>query len=277
MAAGDLALIRVAEHTGQLAAQLQRLAHLQAQRLILQRELRRTLRYPLLALSGAVLVAGFLLTQVVPGFAELYASFDAELPWLTRQVLRLSEHLQQLAPVLLATLLLLAGLLRWQLPRRPAWRQALYRLVWHLPLAGRLTRSYWLGCWHRTLHDSLAGGLPLEAGLAQAAARIRESALASVQEEIGHGIRQGQTLSSLLSKTAGYPPLCRQMVAVGEESGMLTALLDALASQFEQDFRDGCTQAIQWLEPLLMLFLGALVGLIVLALYLPMFQLGQVV
>ncbi|WP_022956644.1 type II secretion system F family protein [Perlucidibaca piscinae] len=274
---GDLALLRVAEQTGQLSSQLQRLAQLQARRLTLQRELRRALRYPVLALSGAMLVAGFLLTQVVPGFAELYASFDAELPLLTRQVLLLSQLLQQLAPAMLAALLVLAGLLRWQLPQRPGWRHILHRLLWHLPLTGRLTRCYWLGCWHRTLHDSLAGGLPLEVGLSQAAARVQESALAGAQEDIRRGISQGQPLSSLLADRAGYPSLCRQMVAVGEESGMLATLLDALASQFEQDFRDGCAQAIQWLEPLLMLFLGALVGLIVLALYLPMFQLGQVV
>lgn len=273
----DLALITVAERTGTLARQLSRLAELQARRLQLRAQMLRALRYPALALTGTLAVSAFLLAQVVPGFAELYASFSAELPWLTRQVLAVSDWLQAWGITLLFALLvaLAGGILAWR--HQPRWRTLLNTALWHAPICGRLVRAYWLANWHRTLHDTLLAGLPLAEALTQAATLVDESPLAAAQARLQLAVQDGRTLSAALNAELVFPPLSGQMVAVGEESGMLAAMLRELARHYEYDLETGCEQSLKLLEPLLMAGLGVLVGVIVMALYLPLFQLGQVI
>ena len=274
---GDIALLRMAEQAGRLDLQIARLADLQARRLALRAQLLRTARYPALVLAGALLVSGFLLTQVVPGFASLYDSFGAELPWLTRLMLDLSAILQRIWPALLGLLLgsAIAGTIAWQ--RQPSWRRHVYRQLWRLPLLGPITRLAWLAQWHRGLHESLHAGLPFVTALALSAALVSESPLADSQQDLQAAVESGRRLSEALRQCRHYPPLCGQMIAIGEESGMLVSLLQTLAAQFEDELECRCGQALKLLEPLLMAGLGLLVGIIVMALYLPLFQLGQVI
>ncbi len=274
---GDLALLAIAEQAGRLDRQLARLAGLQVRRLALHAQIRRTLRYPLLVLLAALLVSGFLLTSVVPGFASLYRSFGAELPWLTRQVLALSALLQALW---LPLLLMFAGLLGatvWLWRQRAGWRRGVHRLLWHLPVTGALAQAAWLGQWHRALHETLLAGLPFVNALEQAERLVSESPLAAAQSRLQRAVHGGRRLSEAMREEPMYPPACARMIAIGEESGMLVALLLALAGQFEEDLDNRCGQAMKLLEPLLMAGLGILVGIIVMALYLPLFQLGQVI
>ena len=275
--AGDLAMLAMAEQAGQLDTQLARLAGLQARRLSLQAQTLRTARYPALVLAGALLVSGFLLTQVVPGFASLYQGLGAELPWLTRHVLAFSQTLQRWWPALLVLLAVtgIACLHGWR--RLPAWRRHVHKALWHLPSLGQIARAAWLARWHRGLHECLQAGLPFVTALELCADLVAESPLADCQPPLRAAIESGHRLSEALRQAPAFPPLSGQMIAIGEESGMLVALLHTLARQFEDELENRCAQALKLLEPLLMAGLGLLVGIIVMALYLPLFQLGQVI
>lgn len=273
----DVQLLEIAERSGQLHQQLRRLADWQARRIQLKHQVRAALRYPVAMLVAAFAVTVFLLWRVVPSFADLYQSFGAELPWLTQQILSASGWLQWLgAPTLIVIALLGLGA-QWGWKTRPAWRIRLNRALWSTPLLGPLTQSYWLGLWHRTLHETLQAGLPLLDALAETSGVITESPLAPAQLSIQHGIAHGQRLSENVSKHDTFPPLCEQMIAIGEESGMLVSLLAELAFHFEREFDHRCAGLLRLLEPTLMTGLGILVGLIVMALYLPLFELGNAI
>lgn len=273
----DVLLIAVAERGGQLPAQLKRLAELQHKRLRMLQQVRRALRYPAFVLLGSVLVSGFLLMQVVPSFALLYQGFGAELPGLTQHILDLSELLVRHGWLVLLVFaaLFTAGVIAWK--ASADWRSRVHRLLWRLPLLGPLTQARWLAQWHRTLAECLQAGLPFLEALQQSALPVEESPLAPCQPRLYKAVSQGQRLSSALQAEANYPLRSVQMIATGEESGMLAPLLETLARQYESDLDDCCEQLLKLLEPVLMTILGVLIGVIVMALYLPLFQLGQVI
>lgn len=273
----DIQLIAIAERSGRLDRQLERLAHGQARRLQLQKQLTHAMRYPVLVLCGALAVTGFLLWRVVPGFAELYRSFGAELPWLTQQVLALSQLVQSGGLYMMLTLTILLMLARHQWRARPAFRRKSRQLIWTWPLIGALTQAHWLGLWHRTLHETLLAGMPLLDALHETAELFRESPLASAQDRIANDVAQGQRLSESIAKWPVYPTLSAQIIAIGEESGMLVSLLEELAKQFEDELEGRCALLLKLLEPALMAGLGVLVGIIVMALYLPLFELGNAI
>lgn len=274
--ATDLALLAGGEDSGQLEPQLQRLAGRRRRQLEVRRRILRAVRYPAGMLAGALLIGGFLLLQVVPQFATLYAQFGATLPLLTRGVLALSTGVQTHWPWLLPALVLppTAALLAWR--HRPSWRCRVLGLLWRLPLAKRPTRLYWLALWHRALADLLAAALPLPDALARCARLVAPSPLGTGQQALQASVLGGHRLAQAVDAAPGYPDLSAQMISLGEESGMLVAMLETLASQYEQALDTSCDSLLALLEPLLMALLGLLVGTLVMALYLPLFQLGQV-
>ncbi len=273
----DVQLLAVAERSGQLDLQIQRLAQWQARRIQLKAQVVAAIRYPLAVLWGALAVTTFLLWRVVPGFADLYQSFGAELPWLTLQIMALSTLVQWLTLpcIVLLTVLLLWARHSWR--TQAPFRSFLLKVLWHLPLAGGLSKAYWLGLWHRTLHETLRAGLPLLDALTETASLVAESPLSPAQAEIYQAVAQGQRLSDSLTSQATYPSHSAQMIAIGEESGMLVSLLDELAKHFEDALESRCTLLLKLLEPALMAGLGVLVGIIVMALYLPLFELGNAI
>lgn len=273
----DVQLLAIAERSGQLDQQMQRLANWQARRIQLHGQLRSAIRYPLAVLLGALAVTLFLLWRVVPGFADLYHSFGAELPWLTQQIMSLSGWIQWLGLPIMVVLLLLSLAARHAWHTQARFRLFLHKALWRLPLLGGLFQAYWLGLWHRTLHETLQAGLPLLDALAETALVIAESPLGLTQPEIHHAIAQGQRLSESLAKQTRFPPLSEQMIAIGEESGMLVSLLGELAKNFEDELERRCGLLLKLLEPALMAGLGVVVGIIVMALYLPLFELGNAI
>ncbi|REH38789.1 protein transport protein HofC/type IV pilus assembly protein PilC [Paraperlucidibaca baekdonensis] len=275
--ASDTALLGMAEQTGRLNEQLSRLVTAQARRQQLYQQVQRAIRYPLVVLSGALLVSAYLLTQVVPSFAELYASFDAQLPWLTQRVMALSDWVGQYGLFLFAAIGIASVSVIWLWRHCAGVRTALASVLWHLPLAGPLARAQALGQWHRGLCETLAAGLSFVAALDCTASLIGQSPLARAQAPLRDAVCHGQRLSEALKQQPHYPALSWQMIAIGEESGMLATMLETLAEQFEAELARRCEQSVKLVEPLLMAFLGVIVGTLVLSLYLPLFQLGQVI
>lgn len=274
--AADQAMLASAEQTGGMDRQLLRVAARQRQRQQQRQRIRQATRYPLLLLLVATLVSLWLITYLVPGFASLYASLGAELPAATRLLLRLAAHLTATWPVYLTLLLGLGGLalLAWR--RLPGCRRRLWRLAWHLPGLHPPVRALWLSGWHAALGDCLQAGLPYLTALACAQATTGDSPLQAVQGRLAQAVAAGHPLSAPLSTAPCYPAGDVALIRIGEHTGRLSELLLFLADQHARQAEDSLNQLTRLIEPLLMALIGLLIGSIVLALYLPLFQLGQV-
>lgn len=271
----DGALLEMAEHTGQLTQQLQKLVSQKQRQQTLAAAVKRALRYPLIVLSAALLLSAYLLTSVVPSFAQLYAGVDANLPALTQQVLALSEFVQTHGVWLLVLSLLVVATLMLSYQRLPRCRRAVHKLLWRMPLAQRIYRSQQWQHWHQQLADGLNAGIPLLHVMQLMQHSLTDSPLLRPHQRIIEAITQGQRIASVMDNQH-FPLTARQLIHIGEESGMLCSLLTHLAEQFEQELTAQCQQVLQWLEPLLMVLLGLMIGTLVLALYLPLFELGSV-
>ena len=271
-------LVAVGELAGMLDTMLERLANHLEKSEALRTTIRSALIYPsaVLAIAGLVLV--LILVFVVPAFQNIFASFGAELPWLTQVVIALSEGLQHYGLEVLALTGFAAWWLKQQVQQRTSWRRYLHRVLLRLPIAGPLTRHACTARWTRTLATLFAAGVPLT------------EALDAVQDVTGHllfqeatktiqaQLIQGQALSRALEGSEGlFPPMVVQMCAIGEESGALDHMLEKTAEHYEREVDSTVARLSTLLEPFIMVVLGLLIGGLVMSLYLPIFQLGQVV
>lgn len=280
-------LVAAGEMSGNLDGMLRRLAtHLERQHKLRQK-MKMALVYPVAVLLIGALVSAVILIWVVPVFQNIFASFGAELPAATRLVLRLSEGLLQSGPLALLVVLLAFLGLRNTYQRSETWQLRAAIASLGLPVAGALIRASNAAIWTRCMATLLQSGVPLLDALEVTAGACPNRVHALSTLAIRHAVSQGRSLSAAMQsvhlllpqtrqKQSVFDALLVQMVAVGEESGALAPLLAQAADENEQSLErhiDGMTQLI---EPLMVVVLGGLVGGLVVALYLPVFQLGQV-
>lgn len=280
-------LVAAGEMSGNLDGMLRRLATYLERQHKLRQKVKMALVYPVAVLLIGVLVTAVILIWVVPVFQNIFASFGAELPAATLVVLRMSEGLLHSGPLALLWLLLLALGLRSAYRRSEFWQlQAAIGLL-RMPLAGAVMRASNDAIWTRCMATLLQSGVPLLDALEVTAGACPNRVYGLFTWSIRHAVTQGSSLSAAMQsvhlllpqtrqKQSVFEDLLIQMVAVGEESGTLATLLAQAAQDHEQALEwqiDGMTQLI---EPLMVVVLGGLVGGLVVALYLPVFQLGQV-
>jgi len=280
-------LVAAGEMSGNLDGMLRRLAtHLERQH-HLRQKVKMALVYPVAVLLIGVLVAIVILVWVVPVFQSIFASFGAELPAATRLVLGMSDALLVQGPQLLLLLLLTIMGLRSAHRRSPSWQLRLAVFGLGVPMTGALIRAANDAIWTRCMATLLQSGVPLLEALEVTAGACPNRVYALFTLAIRHAVSQGSSLSAAMQvvhlrlpqtrqSQSVFDDLLVQMVAVGEESGTLASLLTQAADEHEQAMErqiDGMTQLI---EPLMVVLLGGMVGGLVVALYLPVFQLGQV-
>lgn len=269
-------LVEAGEASGRLDVLLERLAKDLEKSEALRSRVRAALAYPLAVLGVAVLVLAVIMVAVVPSFEGVFASFGAELPAATRLVLSLSRGAVSHGPWLLLVAAVLASVVARQWHRDEALRRRAERWLLRLPVVGPLLHQAALARWSRTLSGLLGAGLPLvEAmGSARGAAGYfaYADACANVRDELG----RGTSLHVALAAFPLFPPMLVQMCAVGEESGALDHMLAKVAEFHEREVDDRVGALSSLVEPALILFLGVVVGALVVALYLPIFQMGQI-
>ena len=271
-------LVAVGELAGMLDTMLERLANHLEKSEALRTTIRSALIYPsaVLVIAGIVLV--LILVFVVPAFQNIFASFGAELPWLTQVVIALSEGLQHYGLGVLALLCLAAWWLKRQVQQRTLWRRHVHRVLLRLPIAGPLTRHACTARWTRTLATLFAAGVPLTEALDAVQGVTGHVLFQEATQTMQAQLIQGQALSRALQGTEGlFPPMVVQMCAIGEESGALDHMLEKTAEHYEREVDSTVARLSTLLEPFIMVVLGLLIGGLVMALYLPIFQLGQVV
>jgi len=269
-------IISIGELTGQLDKCCLQLATQQEQQAELRDKVKKALRYPLLVSAIATIVTLLMLTLVLPEFAKIYASFDAKLPWFTQMLINTSEALITTGPWIAGGLLLCCfGYLQKMHPHIH-WKLREQRLLLRLPLTSRLVTDSSLGQIFQTLAMTQQAGMTLIAGLAAASASVSNLHFQAALSQIREQIIQGIPLHKAFVQSPLFPTLCHQLIKIGEESGSLDELLQKLAQLHNHKANSLADTLSQTIEPVLMAVMGIIVGGLVIAMYLPIFQLGSV-
>ncbi|GEA19163.1 secretion system protein [Moorella sp. E306M] len=263
--------VEAGELGGALDETLERLAgHLEREHEV-EEKVKSALTYPAIVSMVALLVVIFLLTYVLPSFQVMLNSLQVPLPWPTRLVLGLSEGLRRLWPFLVFFLAGAAfGFYRWQ--QRPAGRYQVDRLFLRLPIFGPLHHKAVLSRFSRTLGTLLHSGVPVLLALEIVRRTVGNAVVAGAVERAAESVRDGQSLATPLEASGVFPPMVVEMITVGEETGALDAMLERVATLYEQEVEAVVARLASLIEPVLIVGLGGIVGLIVISVFLPYFQ-----
>lgn len=271
------ALIESGEQSGALEQMLDRVAIYKEKSEALKQKVSKAMKYPVVTLIIASIVTIILLVKVVPTFEAMFSSFGGELPVPTQVVVAISEWLQANYLILIGSVVGTIFGLKEALKRSAKLRAEKDKLMLKLPIVGPIVQKSAVARFGRVLSTTFAAGVPLVDALdsvADAAGNIvYRDAVLRIRDEVSAG-----TLMNHAIKSSGvFPNMVTQMVAIGEESGALDAMLEKVASYYEDEVDnlvDGLTAMI---EPIVMAFLGVVVGGMLIAMYLPMFAMGDVV
>ncbi|HWS26770.1 MAG TPA: type II secretion system F family protein, partial [Xanthomonadales bacterium] len=268
-----VAMIRAAERTSDLDRALSRYITYQQQIDGLRGKLVSAAIYPALLLGVGGIVVLFLLGYVVPRFSHIYEDLGSDLPWLSRLLLDWGLFVEGHA-VLLGVLVLAAIGALVAAARSPALWAAVRREAWRLPMVGTRLRVFHLARFYRTLGMLLAGGIPAVNALGMVTGLLSPVLRDSLRTAIVR-IREGRGFADTLTECGLITPVARHMLTVGERAGNLGEMLIRSAEFHEEE----TAREVEWLTrlfgPLLMLFIGCAIGLIVVLMYLPIFQLAE--
>jgi type IV pilus assembly protein PilC len=261
------------ERSGNLEEVLDRYLSFQRVSLTFRKKLKASLIYPALLVVLVVALFIFLITFVVPRFAQLYEQLGTELPAMTVFLLDLGHNAQQYGiyvGAVVAALIFLAY--RWT--KTDAGANAVDKVRVALPVFGPVWLKYQVGLFSRTLSTLLTGGLPLVPSLETAARSIDSRQVANAVFRSVETVREGKGLSRSLEQTKAFPELAIEMIEVGESTGALPQMLNSVAEFFEEDVQTSLTAAMSLIEPLILIVMGVVVVTILIALYLPIFSLS---
>lgn len=270
-------LVDSGEQSGALETMLDRIATYKEKSEQLKAKIKKAMTYPIAVVVVALIVTGILLVKVVPQFAETFSSFGGNLPAFTLFVLSLSEWMQANWWIVFGGGLAF-GLSFGKLKEKSeAFRQFLDRAVLKIPIIKDITYNSIVARFARTLSTTFAAGVPLIDALDSVAGSagnyIYKGAILKIKDEVSTGI----TLNQSLRNSELFPSMLIQMAAIGEESGALDEMLDKVALHYEEVVDNLVDSLTSLMEPMIMSVLGILVGGLMIAMYLPIFQLGSVI
>jgi len=270
-----VSMVRVGEMTGQLDAVFMRLfKHLEFEGFMHQ-QVKAAIRYPTFVIIAMAIAVGVINTLVVPAFANVFKSFNAELPLATR-LLVASSHFT-LNYGWLVALLGVAGffmLRHWK--AQPAGRRSWDRLKLRAPLAGPIVHKATLSRFARSLSLTLKSGVPIEQALSVVAQTVDNAHIARKIEGMREAVERGDTILRAAIAAGVFTPVVLQMIAVGEETGAIDELMEEVAELYTNEVQYELKTLSQQIEPILIIFLGALVLLLALGVFLPLWDLGRV-
>lgn len=275
-----VSLIQTGEATGNLVDSLsQGIIYLDKQTK-LQKKIKKALSYPCIVLfvSSLVLVAMF--QWVIPSFESMFANFQAELPWPTRLLIQGSHWVQNYSLFVATGLLVLMGLFNLTWNHHTPTQELLDHLLVKLPIFGKIRKSSLLIQWSRNISLLTARGVPIIEALKQTALHSNDWVSFKFCAQLNVSLVQGWSLSESISQTSGQSLLTHkeqiQLIKVGEVSGDLPQMLANIANQEEDRLDHMIDQLAQSIEPCLMLIMGLIIGCLVVSLYLPIFEMGQI-
>jgi type IV pilus assembly protein PilC len=263
------------ERSGNLEEVLQRYLDFQRVSLTFRKRLKASLIYPAFLVVMVIGLFTFLITFVVPRFAQLYDQLGTKLPAMTIVMLAVGQDTQRyglyVAPVIALVVWLL---IRWA--RTDSGSTLIDRVRIATPVVGTVWLKYQVGLFSRTLATLLTGGLPLVPSLETAARSIESRQIATAVFNSVETVREGKGLSVSLEKTGVFPELSIEMIEVGESTGALPQMLNSVAEFFEEDVQTSLAAIMSLIEPAILIVMGVVVVIVLIALYLPILSLNGV-
>ncbi|OFW28174.1 MAG: secretion system protein [Acidobacteria bacterium RIFCSPLOWO2_12_FULL_60_22] len=261
------------EKSGNMEGVLDRYINYQRTALSVKRKLAASLVYPALLVTMVLILVTFLVSYVIPSFAELYRTMSQELPPITQALIAFSDGFKRYWIVLMV-LLAGTGFGGWLWKATPQGGQSLDRLKMKVPLAGEIWTKYQVAQFCRMLGTLLAGGIPMVQALDTAQHSVVSPLLRHALEVGTRQVREGKALWQGLSQAGFFPELAIEMIEVGESSGALAQMLASVADFFEEDVNTSLAALLSLIEPAILIFMGGVVALVLIALYLPIFSLA---
>jgi type IV pilus assembly protein PilC len=269
-------LVAAGEVAGILDDMMDKLAQTLEKNEALQSKVRAALMYPAAVVTVAIAVVLVILLAVVPVFQDVFASFGATLPLPTQWVIAVSQALKHSAWLVVPLSLMAAFAWRSGWLRHPAHQERMDRWKLRLPLIGPMIKSSVVARWTQTLSALLSAGIPLVEALGPVASACDHSVYARASETMREQVAQGSSLNETMASTGLFPNMVVQMCAIGEETGSIDNMLARAGAMLENEVHDQLAGLSSLLEPVIIVVLGTVVGGILVAMYLPIFKLGQV-
>jgi len=268
-------LVEAGEQAGALEDLLNRVALYKEKSEALRKKVKKALTYPISVLVIAAVITGVLLIKVVPTFEEMFANIGGELPALTQIVVNVSEFTQAWWYIIVGAIFIMVKGFGYAKQKSPAFADRVDQLTLKLPIVGDITYKSVVARFARTLSTTFAAGVPMVEALDSVAGATGNSvyvkALKKVQEEVSAGTQLNVTLES----SGLWPAMLVSMVSIGEESGALDEMLEKVADFYESEVDDAVDNMTALIEPIMMSFLGIVVGGLLMSMYLPIFKMGD--
>ena len=270
-------LVNAGENSGALETMLDKLATYKEKTEALKAKVKKAMFYPIAVLVVAFVVTAILLVFVVPQFKEIFDSFGAELPALTLFVIAISEYMQAWWYIIVGAVV--GGVMVFLRIKKtsPKLQEAVDRFSLKAPVFGEIATKSAIARFSRTLETMSAAGVPLVEAMDSVAGATGNIIYQNATMKIKDEVSQGTQLQTSMRNTGLFPNMAIQMVSIGEEAGSLDDMLAKVADFYETEVDNAVDALTSLLEPLIMAVLGILVGGLIVAMYLPIFQLGQVV
>jgi type IV pilus assembly protein PilC len=268
-------MVKVGETGGVLSTVLDRIATYMEKTLRLQRKVKSAMIYPAVVVSMAGIITVLLLVKVVPTFKEIYAGFNSELPAMTQLLINISDGLQQYLFYIIGIVVVLVFAARmWHKTKSGALM--IDSAILRLPLFGELIRKVAVSRFSRTLATLIQSGVPILESLDIVQKTIGNRRLEMVVEDVKNNVREGESIATPLERSGVFPPMVTRMIGIGEKSGQIEKMLLKI-SEFYDDQVDTAVEGLtSIIEPLIIGFLGIVVGFIVIALFMPILNITQV-
>ncbi len=270
-------LVDAGEQSGALETMLDRLATYKEKTEALKAKIKSAMNYPIAVLVVAGVVSGILLVKVVPQFEEIFAGFGADLPEFTQMVVDMSRWMQEWWFIILFVIGALYFTYKEMYKRSQAVRDGQERLALKLPVIGDILDKSCVARFARTLSTTFAAGVPLVDALDSVSGAagniVYQEAINRIKDDVSSGIQ----LNTSMKSQDIFPNMVIQMVAIGEESGALDGMLDKAATYYEEMVDNAVEGLTSLMEPMIMAFLGVVIGGLIIAMYLPIFGMGDAI
>ncbi len=270
-------LVQAGESSGMLDAVLDRLATYQEKILAIKSKIKSALFYPISVMVVAIVVIWVIMVFVIPAFKDVFHNFGAELPMPTLIVIAISDFFVKwwwLIFLAIAGTVIGVGMMY---KRSDSMRYTVDRLLLKLPIVGQIVEKATIARWTRTLQTMFAAGVPLVESLDAVGGAAGNIVYAQATKRIQTEVSTGSSLTNAMTNTRLFPTMVLQMTQIGEESGSLDNMLGKVAEFYEREVDDAVAALSSLLEPVIIVFLGVVIGGLVIAMYLPIFKLGAVI
>ncbi|WP_300424987.1 type II secretion system F family protein [Thalassolituus sp.] len=270
-------LVESGEQAGTLESMLEKVAVYKEKTEALKAKIKKAMMYPAITLLVAFAVTVILLVKVVPSFDAMFQSFGSELPAPTQFVVNLSEFAQEYYLYVIGAIVIIGVIFNQALSKSPNFRDNFERALLQVPVVGNLIKQAAVARYARVLSTTFAAGVPLVDALDSVAGAVGNSVYRDAVLDIRDEVASGQQMHLAMRSVKIFPNMVVQMTSIGEESGALDTMLGKAANYYEDEVDNAVDSLTAMIEPMIMVFLGVVIGGLIVAMYLPIFQIGDAI